>query len=92
MIPIPARVLFPALVSLVSGLWALTEWLDHRAVEDVGVIGVDDDAAREAREAAERRRLELAERKMRLAEAREARLAGRTGQARKEATADGKQG
>jgi hypothetical protein len=82
MIPIPARVLFPALVSLVSGLWALAEWMDHRAVEDLDAIDVQD------REAAERRRAaaeERAERKVRLAEAREARLAGRTGQAPREA-------
>jgi hypothetical protein len=77
MIPVPARVLFPALVSLVSGLWALAEWLDHRAVEDLGVIDAED------REATERRRVaaeERAERKLRLAEAREARLAGKPAQ------------
>ena len=69
-------------MSLVSGLWALAEWIDHRAVEDLGVIDVQD------REAAERRRAaadERAERKLRLAEAREARLTGGTGQASREA-------
>ena len=78
MIPVPARVLFPALVSLVSGLWALAEWIDHRAVEDLGVIDVQDREAAEQRWAAAEER---AERKLRLAEAREAGLAGRTGQA-----------
>jgi hypothetical protein len=83
MIPVPPRVLFPALVSLVSGLWALAEWVDHRGVEDLGVIDVQD------REAAERRwaeAAELAERKVRLAEAREARLAGKPAPAQEEAS------
>jgi hypothetical protein len=86
MIPIPARVLFPALVSLVSGLWALAEWMDHHAdrITVAEPMELDPETEREAREAAERR-LKLAERKQRLAEAREARLAGTTGQASREA-------
>jgi hypothetical protein len=43
-------VLFPAIVSLVSGLWALAEWRDHRVVEDPDVAGIDNHV-REAREA-----------------------------------------
>jgi hypothetical protein len=64
MIPIPVRVLFPALVSLVSGLWALAEWRDHRAVHVAA--DVDDDETQEI----ERCRLEVAERMRKLREAR----------------------
>jgi hypothetical protein len=77
MFPIPARVLFPAIVSLISGLWALAEWRAERAGGELLEVPELDEAAAEARSEAERRRLELAERKQRLAEQKEARLARR---------------
>jgi hypothetical protein len=76
-------VLLPAAISLLSGLWAVAEWRNHRGVEDLGVIDLEDREAAEQRQAAA---AELAERKLRLAEAREARLAGTPAQAQKEAS------
>jgi hypothetical protein len=78
-LPLPARVLFPAIVALVSGLWAIAEWQAERAIAEP--LELDDAELAEAREAAERRRAaaeEWAERKLKLEEAREARLTGRS--------------
>jgi hypothetical protein len=74
----PLRVILPALVSVLSGLWAIAEWRAGRSdVLDVGPpepAGNADDSDWREREA---RRIGLAERKQRLAEQREARLAAR---------------
>jgi hypothetical protein len=84
MFPLSPRVLFPAIVALVSGLWALTEWQAERALaEPLEALELDAEAleldaeALEARNRREAARLELAERKLKLAETREARLARR---------------
>jgi len=74
MIPVPLRVLFPAAVSLISALWALAEWRSHRG--DAATLP-DDENWRDEMERRQVAREQLAERKQRLAEAREARLAAR---------------
>jgi hypothetical protein len=77
--PLPARVILPAPVSLLSGTWAVTEWRDRRRFYVLGVdldapsVDVEDTKWRE-REAWRR---DLADRQLRLKEAREARLAAR---------------
>ena len=86
MFPIPARVIFPAAVALLSALWAAAEWLaEYRAAPagDFEPLDVGELAAQ--REAADER----AERKLRLAEAREARLARRQGVAQADDSAAG---
>jgi hypothetical protein len=75
---LPVRVILPALISLLSGVWAFTEWREGRGYADVVEVDapsldLDDTEWRER----EQWRRGLADRQLRLEEAREARLAAR---------------
>jgi hypothetical protein len=88
MFPVSPRVLLPAIVALVSGLWALAEWQAERGLAEPLEMLESDPETPEAREARERReaaRIDQAERKLKLAEAREARLRGNAGPGEAEA-------
>ncbi len=71
------RVIAHAAISLLSGLWAVVEWRSGRSTDVVVDAAAGLDAGDGEWRKREAKRLELAERKLTLAERREARLASR---------------
>ena len=78
MFPLSARVLFPAVVSLVTGLWAASEFLAERRYRmPEPIADVPDDDWRITQQERQAAADDRAERKLRLQEIREARLSGK---------------